>query len=387
MRILLPAEGNAETRDSWSGISLSVLQHLRRKGHEVRTADVDLRGGRRISAIAGEFSHNRKRWWVKYHLGSRPFRLRAARAAQAIHRNAGVDVIFQFGATFAPVGAGGTPVVLYCDGNIELSWQGRHVAPNDASVLSRAEADEVAARERKVYESATMILTISDRLRRSFVEDFGIPPDRVRTVFAGPNFDLDRIPVVNRPRDQGPPTILFVGRQFHRKGGDLLLRAFKRVRATVPDARLVVIGPDGLDYPHGDGVDFRGFLNKDTPEGEEALLRAYMETDVFCMPSRFEGFAISFLEAMSFGLPCVSTRPPWAPPEMILDGKTGFLVEPEDEAALADRLVAILLDPLLGATMGRAGRERLHAHFTWPSAVDRMESALEAALRNPEEDG
>jgi alpha-maltose-1-phosphate synthase len=383
MKILLLTEGDAETRDSWSGTSLSVLEHLRARGHEVRTEDVDLTGGARLLAIAGEFSMNRKRWWVKYHLGPRPFRMRSARAGRAIRRHSDVDVIFQFGATFAPVGAGAIPVVLYCDGNMELSWKGRHVAPNDASVLDRDEADRVAAREREVYRSATTILSISDRLRESFIEDFQIPPERVKTVFAGPNFDLDRIPVIDRPRDDGPPTVLFVGRQFHRKGGDLLLRSFERVRHQMPKARLVVIGPDRLDDPFGEGVDFRGFLNKDTRIGEEALFGAYAEADVFCMPSRFEGFAISFLEAMAFGLPCVSTRPPWAPPEMIVDGETGFLVDPEDEVALADRLISLLKDPQKAGEMGRAGRERLHARFTWPSVVAHMETNLDKAVRTP----
>jgi alpha-maltose-1-phosphate synthase len=379
MQILVLAEGDAETRDSWSGISLSVVRQLRALGHQVLTGDVEPKGLQRAALIGLCFAPDRRRWSVRYHLEQVPFRARSANAARHIRRNPGVDLILQFGATFEPQDRGEIPYVLYSDGNIEQAWRGREIGNNDATFLRRSEADAIHARERRIYAGAAAILTISDRLRTSFIEDFGVRHERVSTVFAGPNFDPALIPARQR-HASSPPTVLFIGRQFMRKGGDLLLRSFALVRERVPDARLVIVGPTDLKVDQA-GVDFRGFINKDLPAGQRELLELYAAADVFCMPSRFEGFAISFLEAMLFGLPCVSTWPSWTPPEMILDGETGYTVEPENEAALADRLALLLLDPELAIRMGERGRRRVQEHFTWPAVARRMDAVFESVLQ------
>ena len=74
---------------------------------------------------------------------------------------------------------------------------------------------------------------------------------------------------------------------------------------------------------------------------------------------------------MYFGLPCIGTNT-GAVPEMICDGESGYLVPVDDAATLADRLIALLRDPALGARMGNAGRQRARAVFTWPASVGRM---------------
>jgi alpha-maltose-1-phosphate synthase len=379
LKILMLCEGDAETRDSWSGVSLSVASQLRALGHQVRTGDVDLYGIERLAAIAGSWSPDRKRWWVRYHLNRGPFQRRSAKAARHYAAHPDVDVILQCGATFSSPEKTRVPIVLFCDGNIEVSWQARHIGNNDAAVLDRSEVDAIRQREEKVYHRAAKIMTFSERLRESFIEDFGISRADVTTVYAGPNFETDKVD--QRP-PRGPnavPTILFVGRQFARKGGDLLLRAFRLVRESIPNARLVIVGPS--TPIEAEGVDFRGLINKQDPEGERLLLTLYHDADVFCMPSRYEGFAISFLEAMLFGLPCVSTRPPWSPPEMILDGETGYLVESEDAEALASRLVQLLSDRDEAQRMGEKGRERVLANFTWPAVGKRIERVLLEAHR------
>src|SRR5690606_12176833 len=121
-----------------------------------------------------------------------------------------------------------------------------------------------------------------------------------------------------------PPTVLFIGRQFERKGGDLLLRAFARVRRALPEAELLIIGPAEIPGDHA-GVTSLGFVSKDRPGGWEAIAEAYRRADVFCLPTRFEPFGIVFVEAMHFGVPCVGPDA-WAVPEIIDDGRTGLTV-------------------------------------------------------------
>ena len=374
MKILLLCEGDAESpHGSFSGTSYSIVQELRSRGHAVGILDVELRGWERWLAAGLSFVPDRRRWGARFRLGRTGFALRSRRARRP-RVGALPDVVLQIGATFAPPSTG--QVVLYCDSNIRMAERGRASGYSDAAYLSPSEVERIAAREASVYGGAAAILTISERLRRSFIEDFGIPANRVVAVHAGPNF---AIPVRTAPRSQrtGPPTVLFVGKQFERKGGDLLLEAFRAVRERLPDARLVVVGPSRI--PSAAGVECLGFLRKDDAVQAARLREVYEESDVFCLPTRYEPFGIAFLEAMVFSLPCVGPDA-WAVPEIIADGRTGFTCPPEDPRALAERLLKLLSNPELARRLGEAGRRRAEEYFTWPATVSRMLAAIEPLM-------
>ncbi|HEX4600720.1 MAG TPA: glycosyltransferase family 4 protein [Gemmatimonadales bacterium] len=376
MNIVFLCEGNAESWDSWSGVSKSLVDKLRSEGHTVMTGDVDLSGPARWLGAALTFAIDRRHWRTRLMLGGTPFRLRSRCAARhiAAHRRR-LDVIVQVGATFQPRGRGAVPYFLCCDSNIWMAKRGAETGHSDAASLTRRELEQVVQRERDVYQHAAGVFTLSERLQRSFIEDWRLPPTRVHAIRAGPNLDVSRIPETPlRPDTDHPPTILFVGRHFYRKGGDLLTHAFQRVRARIPDARLVIAGPSPPPTLEP-GVHFLGDLDKNQPAGCAALVAAYRSADVFCLPTRFEPFGIAFIEAMHFGLPCVGTDA-GAVPEMITDGETGFTVPIGDEHALTDRLLRLLVDRALARAMGRAGRARAEREFTWERAVQRMTQAI-----------
>lgn len=382
MRILFLTEGDAQSWDCWSGTSKSLVDQLRAAGHTVDARDVDLYGTDRVLGAALTFSPNRRRWGTRFHLGAPSFRMRSRNAARHIAAQRGaVDVILQIGATFEPERRGVLPYFLYCDSNIRMAEHGAKTGYSDAVSLSPRELERVARRELSVYQRASGIFTLSERLRRSFVDDFGLPETRVHAVHAGPNFDVTRIahessPPTSRDVSTHPPTILFVGRQFHRKGGDLLIEAFRRVRERLPQAQLLIAGPPAApEGAHAPGIRFLGDLNKNDAAGWAALQDAYRSADVFCLPTRFEPFGIAFIEAMCFGLPCVGTAA-WAVPEMVVDGETGYTIPIDDVDALTDRLLQLLNDPWLARAMGRAGRQRVEQHFTWQRVVERMTQAM-----------
>jgi glycosyltransferase involved in cell wall biosynthesis len=164
--------------------------------------------------------------------------------------------------------------------------------------------------------------------------------------------------------------VLFVGRQFHRKGGDVLVESFRRVRQQLRDARLVIAGQP-IGSVGGAGITCLGDLDKNSPGGWAELAAAYAEADVFAMPTRFEPFGVAFVEAMHFGVPCIGPRA-WAVPEIIADGETGFTVPVDDVEILADRLIRVLSDRAMARRMGEAARRRARGLFTWPLAVERM---------------
>jgi alpha-maltose-1-phosphate synthase len=380
MKILLLCEGDAETRDSWSGVTRSVVSHLRARGHDVIPGDVDLYGAPRWMNAFRTLSPSPRRWRMRYRLHGPSFRARSRIAEQHL---AGapddIDLILQVGATFRIADPGARPLVLYCDSNIELSRSGAPTGYSEAAFLAPGEIEAIREREASVYRRADLIFTMSDFLRDSFIQDFQVAPERLVTLHCGPNITLDETPSTPPIRDP-EPTILFVGRDFHRKGGDLLLDAFQRVRRRLPGARLLMVGP-GERPRVPDGVRIWGFQDPDTPEGRTAMDHAYRSARVFCLPTRFEPFGTSFIEAMAYHLPCVGPRA-WAVPEIIQDGETGFLVPSEDPAALAEALVRLLSDETLTLRMGQAARRRTLERFTWPAIISRMEASLTATFRD-----
>lgn len=380
MRLLLLSVGDGESWDSWSGSTKSLVDHLRRSGHSVICRNVDLQGFTKWQTALSTFTPDRRRWWVRYQLGSRGFAARSRRAQAAVDNAAlEFDAVLQIGATFEVAAPEGVPLALYCDSNIELARTGAEAGVSDASVLSDSRLNEIRGREGSVYLAADHIFSMSHRLRRSFIDDFQVPESRVQTVHPGPNFPIGKEPEVPERSVAGDPVVLFIGRDFERKGGMLLLEAFSQVRSTLPKAQLLLVGPDELPLPPEDprkvGVRLLGFLNKNTREGQEEIYSAYAQARVFCLPTRFEPFGIVFLEAMHFKLPCVGPDA-WAVPEIIQKDTTGLLFEPNNAQDLGVALLTLLRDPQRAVLMGEAGKRRLGREFSWSLAADRIATGL-----------
>jgi glycosyltransferase involved in cell wall biosynthesis len=376
-RIALVCEGDAESHNAFSGTAKKIVDGLRLEGHVVSAVDAELYGMRRLALAACSFNVDREVWRVRYHTGELAFRMRSSRAERRLARlRSPTDVLLAIGAAFAPPGRSQIPYCLYCDWNLALARQELATGQSPVSFMSDQFFARANARERSVYQGAAAIFTISEKLRESFIEHYGIPENRVLAVNAGANFDIDAIPARPSAVAQGHrPTILFVGKQFMRKGGDILLDAFRKVRTIIPDARLLILGAGGLDIVDP-GVEVLGYLSKDIPRENERIIECFREADVFCLPTRYDPFPNVVREAMFFRLPCVTTDI-WAMPEMVVDGETGFTVPVNDANSVADRLIRILRDPDLARRMGAAGRRRAEERFTWKATVGKMHERIE----------
>jgi glycosyltransferase involved in cell wall biosynthesis len=374
MRILLLAEGDPETWESWSGSSRGLLRALRALGHDVIPGDVCGPDGRRWRNMLRAWVPDRRRWAARYHFGAAGFRDRGNRAKALLARHAsGCDAVIQIGATFNAFPWTTCPGFVYCDSNAALT--ARDAPAGEVAALRPAERVELFAREQQVYSGARAVFVMSEYLRRSMIGDFSLAPERVHTVWAGANLDLEGLePAAGRAQTR-PPTILFVGKQWERKGGPLLLEAFDRVRRAVPDARLRIVGCTPAIPSIHTGIDVVGPLPKQAPGGQQRLSALYQSADIFCMPSRFEPFGVVFVEAMLHGLPCVGSRR-CAIPEIIADGDTGWVVGDDDASSLADVLVSALKRRSVLHEMGRRGRARALELFTWQRVAERVVRTL-----------
>jgi glycosyltransferase involved in cell wall biosynthesis len=168
------------------------------------------------------------------------------------------------------------------------------------------------------------------------------------------------------------PLVLSVGRFHEQKDQETLLRAWRIVVGSHPDAVLAIVGAGGL------AGRLRELAAADCTSGSVRLVRpraalaeAYVDADAFALSSRWEGLPYVLLEAMAYGLPVASTNVDGIP-EAVVDGVTGVLVPPEDPIALGRALEGLLSDPARRRRMGEAGRERVTAEFSLDQMIARI---------------
>jgi glycosyltransferase involved in cell wall biosynthesis len=371
VRIVAIAPGDPFAPATFSGISAALLGAL--DGHGALSAAVSGRP-RWLERIeqAGSVRADRERWRQAYNAGASPLSPLVRAGMSRVADRRATPLVTQTGANVVLRLTGwcrstivGVRHASYHDGNLAayLRRPDLRLDPHAAGVR------RALAWERETYERTHVIFTMSEWLRSVFVEDFGQPRDKVVCVGGGSNLALPA--ELERAWDE--PHVLFVGKDWQRKGGQELAQAWPALRAAFPEARLTVIGP--ATAPHDLPPDAR-FLGRLAP-GSPALVAAYRDATTFVMASRFEPFGIALLEAMGYGLPCL-TADRCAMPEIVRDGETGRVVDPNDSDAFAAALVD-LADPETARRMGAAGRRRLEERYTWTATAARIVAALEEA--------
>ena len=240
---------------------------------------------------------------------------------------------------------------------------------------------------RLVFRSAHRVIANSENTR-SLLRYVGVPNARI--VVIRPGVDVVRFcpgadPETVRARLglAGRNVLLTVGRLQRRKGHDTVLRALPALALAVPDVHYVIVGTGEEEARLRGLADELGITKQVTftgPVRDADLPALYQACDVFVMPNReepgrdVEGFGIVFLEAAAIGKPVVAGRSGGVE-EAVLDGKTGLLVDGTDPQAVGAAAVALLQDPVRAAEMGRLGRERAVAEFSWELVTARIRAA------------
>jgi len=360
-----------------SGLNKYLIQHLSRKGWDCISVDIPDYKIYKGLALILSFSPNIRVWrnrasayLDRLHKTSNAFLKKTEFCQEKVEKLKNkIDIILQFSGMFMPVrdlsALNGTPYVIFTDYTMKLAENYPTWGP------FRAQREKWFALERKLYENASLILTSSDNAKRSFIGSYSIENKRVATVGCGVTLQDS----TNLTKEYKDKTVLFIGRSFTSKGGHILLEAFKKVREKIRDAKLVIVGPAKAKLRISAlGVTFLGRVNN-----REQIKNLYKQASIFAMPSLREPFGLVFLEAMSYKLPCIGTKVD-AMPEIIEDGKTGFLVPPGDCEALAEKILLLLESPDLMREMGDVGFLRAKEKFSWENIINKIDLNLRAVL-------
>jgi glycosyltransferase involved in cell wall biosynthesis len=179
------------------------------------------------------------------------------------------------------------------------------------------------------------------------------------------------------------PVILFMGRLHFGKGLDLLVPAFQAVRQAIPDAQLVIAGPENDGY----GKKVRAWVSERGldpavhfvgPLHGSDVVQAYVDSDVLALPSYSESFGMAVVEAMACALPVVISDRVNIHDEISKSG--AGLVTRCDSDDVAGALLSLLSDPERRRSMGHDGRRRVEERYSWPDVVKALTTEYELVL-------
>lgn len=222
--------------------------------------------------------------------------------------------------------------------------------------------------QNEYYKNCSGIFTMGQWLAHDLIERCGLPSNKVHHVGGGINLDKN---LISYEAKQGNK-ILFVGRDFKRKGGQIVLEAFNILKQIGggKNCQLYVAGPSSDPMPQGmDGYHYMGDCDHKT------LSNLFNLCDIFVMPSYFEAYGLVFIEALTYGLPCIG-RNAYEMPYFIENGKTGFLLEKDSPDDLAHLMYRLLKDETIKANV-RANKEWYIKEYSWDAVANRITKIID----------
>lgn len=283
----------------------------------------------------------------------------------------GADVWFQFGEVPAPVDC--ERHYVYQD--LAVEWLARCMkndpgtfAYTGFSGMTIRAVEERARFQLAFYEDVAGVFTMGRWMADFLVDEAGLPAEKVHHVGGGIN--VCAVPDFG-PRDGR--TFIFAGRDFRRKGGDLVLEAFRILHSRDKELRLLIAGPAKNPALGQEGVEFFGDISNET------LAELFAKSDCFVMPSRFEAYGLVFPEALSCALPCVGRRA-FEMQHFIDDGVTGRLIDSDDSEELAEAMMDCLINSSIKQNVINEVPDVVKK-YSWRAVADRIYRVIEEGVK------
>jgi|LakMenEpi03Aug12_release.lakeMendotaPanAssembly.Ray.scaffolds.fasta_scaffold69934_4 glycosyltransferase involved in cell wall biosynthesis len=261
------------------------------------------------------------------------------------------------------------PYVCYVDSCFGTYMSVYH----DAKAFDGRQLESLCAKEADFLSRAKAVFFNSQWALDDCRRRYGIVGDNLHDVGLGGAFPHRMDPVT----PAGDPYFLFTGYDFMGKGGEKAVNAFEKLQARYPECRLLILGQKPPErYLRNSRVEYIGSISKSSEDGLRRIIELFSGAVCFLLPTSRDLVPLVLLEASSVGCPVISTRK-FGIPELVVDGVTGFLLEPERiDEQLADCMERIYTDPALRSSMGSEGVKHVMSRYTWDIMGDRILSIL-----------
>jgi glycosyltransferase involved in cell wall biosynthesis len=377
-RIAFLTTTDPHDRRSWSGIHAVMLDELQRRFEDVLTVGpfdggAALLGGRLLNRALLAATGKR----FDYAHGDRLVRHYAPMVKERLRR-AHADLVIAPAATALLAGPDlGMPFIFLSDTTLAnmldyyepysalSSWSKRQSLRNESAAIQR---------------SAFAVFP-SDWAASSAVRDHGARPEQVAVVPFGANFKtVPSVAIAHGERPSGELRLLFLGVDWERKGGPLVLETVLQLRSAGVPVRLTIAGvvPPIEASEH---IDVIPFIDKNTPDGERRIQALMLSHHFLFVPSRAECYGIVFCEAAACGLPSIARRTGGIAGALV-DGVNGRLLPSDAPAAdYAEVIRSLWADQSAYSDLQRSARRLFETTHNWKHWGDRMEELIASALR------
>ncbi|MBW4526554.1 MAG: glycosyltransferase family 4 protein [Phormidium tanganyikae FI6-MK23] len=291
------------------------------------------------------------------------FVLKSQRAERQIqHLNQQPDLIFQLFGTYSPVWKNCTiPYVMLLDYTTALAEKNWSAWATFLNARSREAWFEC---ERLAYAKAKHIFSMSHVVKASLIQDYDVPDHKVTVVGSSGDFQQ---PYAG-DKTFGSRQILFNGSDFERKGGALVLEAFRQVKQAIPEAKLVVIGKKL-------SIEESGIENPGHIASRSELHRLFLQSDLVVAPADCDPFPTFLMEAMNYGIPCVVSDHDGMPE--IVDHKVdGIVLNSLTAEQLANYLIDLLNHPDVLVSMSQAARLKVKTKLNWSTIAKTIRETI-----------
>ena len=284
---------------------------------------------------------------------------------------------------------------------VHSTWKGEAIVTRQSNPTELNPNEKMMLRFNRVlrrYETQLMkrsdaLIAVSKYTVDELTDLYGIEEDKIHVIYNG--VDIDKF----KPRpdrmelrrefglEEDKKVVLFVGRLYHRKGLEILLRSIPPVLQEYKDVKFAISGTGFKQKEESlrslakelnieDQVTFLGYVP------DEKLPSLYSASDIFVLPAIYENFPFAILEAQATALPVISTKVGGIP-EFLVDNENGFVIDPGDSTQLTQKVLTLLQDPKLAEKMGKHGRKLIEEKFDWrlitAQVIDLYQKLLEKA--------
>ena len=262
---------------------------------------------------------------------------------------------------------------------------------NVNEVLARALAKVWLHREARLLKRASHIISVSKGLKRELIDQYGYSPDRVEVIPNGVDYNrFSRDNSINTAElrrtlgiEPNERVILYLGRLMERKRVVDLVQALPQVLRTIPNARLVVVGKRNANAERIEQAAREHWVAEKVTMVDHvpyAQVPAYYAmADVYALPSSYEGFPFTVLEAMAAGTPVVASNIPGID-EQIVPFHTGLLHPVGDIDMIASHIVQVLEGPSLAIRLSMAGKRLVEQKYDWDIIGEQTEDTLKRVV-------
>lgn len=372
MRIAVLSTSSPHSRASWSGIPFFATREIVRRFADVTVIDTPLVD--RLMIKAHKFGKSRVQ------LLREPLVVNAYAAfLRRKLKPVAPDVVVSIG---APQKIGGLvrdyPVVHATDAMFDTIVR---YYPRYAGLHPRSRRLGHSLQQRIVDRGAGLLVA-SRWAQQSAAGHYRCPPERITIAPMGAN--LETIPPPRAPRpNTGPLRLLFIGYDWERKGGRLVLAIHEALRRQQGDAELHIVGCTPREATGRPGVHVHGPVSKAYPPHALLFERLLNEANFFCMPSHQEAYGLVYCEACAYALPPVA-RATGGVGEIIRHGENGLLLAEDATAeAYAQAILAVWRDEDAYREMQLAARAAFETRLNWQAWGAVLEGVITRALEQP----